>query len=100
MKPPSQTWRTFIDNHATELVSIDFLTVSTATFRILFVLIVLAHDRRRVVHFNVTDHPTSGWTAQQMIEAFADGESPRFLIRDRDGVYGFFFPGAVEGHGY
>jgi putative transposase len=55
------------------------------------VLIVLAHNRRRVVHFNVKDHPTSGWTAQQMIEAFADGESPRFLIRDRDGVYGFLF---------
>jgi putative transposase len=67
-KPPSQTWRTFLDNHFRELVSIDFLTVSTATFRVLYVLVVLAHDRRRVVHFNVTAHPTAAWTAQQALE--------------------------------
>jgi putative transposase len=58
-KPPSQTWRTFLDNHVKDLVSIDFFVVPTATFRILFVLIVLAHDRRRIVHFNVTEHPTA-----------------------------------------
>src|SRR5262249_53557787 len=68
-RPPSQTWRTFLDNHVKELISIDFLTVPTATFRVLFVLVVLAHHRRRVVHFNVTEHPTAVWTAQQIIEA-------------------------------
>ena len=89
--PPSQTWRAFLDNHIGESVSIDFFTVPTATFRVLFVLIVLAHDRRRIVHFNVTDHPTAEWTAQQMVDAIGDGKSPRYLIRDRDGVYGLAF---------
>jgi len=87
-KPPSQTWRAFLDNHVDELVSIDFFTVPTATFRVVFVLIVLAHDRRRIVHFNVTEHPTTEWTSQQMMEAFCDGELLRFLIRDCDAVYG------------
>jgi hypothetical protein len=59
-RPPSQTWKTFLDNH--DLVSVDFFTVPTATFRIFFVLVVLAHRRRRVVHFNVTEHPTAAWT--------------------------------------
>jgi putative transposase len=71
-KPPSQTWRTFLDNYFRELVSIDFLTVPTATFRVLYVFIMLAHDRRRVLHFNVTEHPTAAWTAQQIIETFPD----------------------------
>ncbi len=95
-KPPSQNWRAFLDNHVRELVSIDFLTVPTATFRVLFVLIVLAHDRRRIVHFNVTEHPTAEWTAQQIVEAFGDRESPRFLIRDRDAVYGLTFRARVK----
>jgi putative transposase len=83
-KPPSQTWRAFLNNHIREMVSIDFLTVPTATFRVLYVLVVLAHDRRRVVHFNVTEHPTAAWTAQQMIEAFPEDTARRFLLRDRD----------------
>ena len=95
-KPPSQNWRAFLDNHIGELVSIDFFTVPTATFRILSVLIVLAHDRRRIVHFNVTDHPTAEWTAQQMVEAIGDGESPRYLIRDRDGLYRLTFRDRVK----
>ena len=95
-KPPSQTWRTFLDNHVGDLVSIDFFTVPTATFRVLFVLVVLAHDRRRIVHFNVTDHPTAEWTGQQMVEAFCDGKSPRYLMRDRDGVYGLAFRDRVK----
>ena len=90
-KPPSQSWRTFLDNHVGELVSIDFLTVPTATFRVLFVLIVLAHDRRKIVHFNVTEHPTAEWTARQLIQAFYDRKPPRYLIRDHDGVYGLLF---------
>src|SRR6516162_6139432 len=64
--PPSQTWRTFLDNHVQDLVSLDFFTVPTARLRVLFVLVVLAHHRRRVVHFNVTEHPTAQWTAQQI----------------------------------
>jgi hypothetical protein len=64
LTPPSQTWRTFLANHVRDLVSIDFFTVPTAGLRVLFVLVVLAHHRRRVVHFNVTEHPTAGWTAQ------------------------------------
>jgi transposase InsO family protein len=86
-KPPSQTWRTFLDNHATDLVSIDFFTVPTVTFRILYVFLVLRHERRQVVHFNITEHPAGQWTAQQMVEAFPWDEAPRYLLRDRDKVY-------------
>jgi hypothetical protein len=69
-RPPSQTWRTFMKNHAKQLVSIDFFTVPTIRFQILYVFLVLAHDRRRIVHFNVTAHPTAEWTGQQLREAF------------------------------
>jgi len=68
--PPSQTWRTFLDHHVGSLVSVDFFTVPTVMFKVLFVFVVLAHDRRRVVHINVTDAPTAEWTAQQLVEAF------------------------------
>jgi putative transposase len=98
-KPPSQTWRTFLDNHLLDLVSIDFMVVPTATFRILFVLIVLAHHRRRVVHFNVTEPPTALWTAEQIVQAFPDGTEPRYLLRDRDGVYGKDFRERVKAMG-
>ncbi len=77
---PSQTWRTFLDNHVRDLVSIDFFTVPTARLRVLFVFIVLSYERRRVVHFNVTEHPTAAWTAQQIVEAF-----PEDLTRVRGG---------------
>ena len=87
-KPPSQTWRTFLDNHVAQLASVDFFTVHTVWFEILFVFIVLAHDRRRVVHFNVTAHPAAEWTAQQMLEAFPFDTAPRYLLRDRDRIYG------------
>jgi putative transposase len=63
-KPPSQTWRTFLANHVHNLVSVDFFTVPTVSFRVFFVFIVLAHDRRRVIHFNVTEQPTAAWTAR------------------------------------
>src|SRR5262249_20858811 len=98
-KAPSQTWRTFLDNHLKELVSIDFFTVPTATFRVLFVLVVLAHDCRRVMHFNVTEHPTAAWTAQQIIEAFPDETAPRFLLRDRDQIFGEEFRLLITGMG-
>ena len=90
-KPPSQTWRAFLDNHIRDIVAVDFFTVPTATFRILFCFIVLRHDRRVVVHFNITANPTAGWTAQQVVEAFPEEATPRFLIRDRDSIYGEFF---------
>jgi transposase InsO family protein len=98
-KPPSQTWRTFLENHLGSMASIDFLTVPTATFRVLYVFLVLSHDRRRVVHWNVTSHPGAQWTAQQIIEAFPDDTTPRYMIRDRDGIYGERFLGRVEGMG-
>jgi putative transposase len=87
-RPPSQAWRTFLKNHAPDLIALDFFTVPTATFRVLFVLVVLTHSRRRLVHFNVTEHPTAEWTARQLLEACALEEGPRYLIRDRDQVYG------------
>jgi putative transposase len=83
---PSQTWRTFLANHARDMVSLDFFTVPTAGLRVLFVLVVLAHHRRRVVHFNVTEHPTAYWTAQQIVEAFPNDTAPSYLLRDRDRV--------------
>ena len=90
-KPPSQTWQTFLGNHVSQLVSVDFFTVSTISFRALYVFIVLAHDRRRILHFNVTAHPTAVWTAQQIVEAFPFDSTPSYLLRDRDGIYGYEF---------
>jgi hypothetical protein len=84
-QPPSQTWRTFLDNHLKNLVSVDFFTVPTIRFQVLYVFLMLAHDRRRVVHFNVTAHPTAEWTAQQLREAFPFDEILRYLLRDRRG---------------
>jgi hypothetical protein len=86
-KPPSQTWRTFLENHAQQLVSIDFFTVPTIRFQVLYVFLVLAHDRRRILHFNVTAHPTPEWTGQQLREAFPFAQVPRYLLRDRDAIF-------------
>src|SRR5262249_4723309 len=83
-RPPSQTWRTFLANHVHQIVAADFFVVPTARCRLLFVLVILAHDRRRVVHTAVTAHPTAAWTAQQFREAFPWDHTPRYLIRDRD----------------
>ena len=85
-KPPSPTWRTFLDNHVPDIAACDFFTIPTVTFRVLYVFIVLRHDRRQVVHFNVTTNPHAAWTAQQIVDALPYEESPRFLIRDRDGM--------------
>src|SRR5256712_12120154 len=87
-RPRSQAWRTFLKNHPAELIALDFFTVPTATFRVLFVLVMLTHSRRRLVHFNVTEHPTAEWAARQLLEACALEEAPRHLVRDRDQVYG------------
>jgi len=98
-KPPSQTWRTFLANHVHDLVSVDFFTVPTVTFRVLFGFIVLSHHRPRVIHFNVTEQPTAAWTAQQIVEAFPWDTAPRHLLRDRDGIYGDYFQRRVDGMG-
>ncbi len=98
-KPPSQTWRSFLDNHVKDLVSVDFFTLPTATFRVQFVFIVFRHDRRRIVHFNVADHPSAEWTAQQMVEAFPWDSAPRYLLRDRDRIHGRYFNRRVAGFG-
>jgi putative transposase len=82
--PPSQTWRTFLANHRQQNAAADFFVVPTATYRLLFVLMILAHERRRVVHVAVTDHPTAAWTAQQLREAFPWDDAPRYLLHDRD----------------
>ena len=87
-RPPSQTWKTFLHNHIGHVVSMDFFTVPTITMKVLFVFLVLEHRRREVLHFNVTEHPSAAWTSQQIVEAFADQNAPRYLLRDRDGVYG------------
>src|SRR5436309_362892 len=81
------------------LVSMDFFTVPALAGRVLFVLVLLTHQRRRVIHVNITEHPTAAWTAQQMIEAFPDDTAPRWLLRDRDAIYGDVFRCRVAGMG-
>jgi putative transposase len=98
-KPPSQTWRTFLENHAKQLVSIDFFTVPTISFHVLYVFLVLAQDRRGILHFNVTTHPTAEWTGQQLREAFPFDQFPRYLLRDRDAIFGDDFRAQVRGLG-
>ena len=98
-KPPSQTWRTFLENHISQLVSIDFFTVPTIRFQILYVFLVMAHDRRRIVHFNVTSHPTAEWTGQQLRNAFLFEQFPRYLLRDRDAIFGQDFRDQVRNMG-
>ena len=98
-KPPSQTWRTFLNTHAKQLVSTDFFVVPTLTFRVLYVFVVLAHQRRRLLHFNVTSHPSSEWAAQQIVEALPWDSVPRYLLRDRDAIYGESFRTRVRGMG-
>ncbi len=90
-KPPSQNWRRFLTSHAKDIVSIDVFTVPTSTCRVLFVFLILSHDRRWVVYFNVTATPSAAWTGQQIIEAFPLDTTPRYLLRDRDGIYGHGF---------
>ncbi len=98
-RPPSQTWRTFLDNHVKSMVSVDFFTVPTFRFQILYVFLVLAHDRRRILHFGVTAHPTAEWAAQQLREAFPWDSAPRYLLRDRDQIFGKAFVDQVKAMG-
>jgi transposase InsO family protein len=98
-KPPSQTWRTFLENHVQQLVSTDFFTVPTIRFQVLYVFLVLAHDRRRILHFNVTAHPTADWTGQHLREAFPFDQLPHYLLRDRDAIFGNAFRRQVRDMG-
>ena len=98
-KPPSPTWKTFLANHAKEIAAIDFFVAPTATFRLLYCFVVLSIDRRRVVHFNVTGNPSAAWTAQQIVDAFPFDSALRFLMRDRDGIYGEVFQKHVRNLG-
>jgi transposase InsO family protein len=98
-KDPSPTWRSFLHNHMHCLTAIDMFVVVTATFRLLYALIVLGHDRRKVIHFDVTEHPTQDWLARQMTEAFPWDTAPRYLLRDRDASYGQTFRDRVEAMG-
>jgi transposase InsO family protein len=98
-KPPSQSWRSFLRNHTQDLVSIDFFVVPTATFRILYVFLVLEHDRRRIVHFSVNEGPSPQWTGQQLVNAFPYDSAPKYLIRDRDKIYGAAFVRCVHAMG-
>jgi putative transposase len=86
-RPPSQTWRTFLTNHAGQIVAVDLFVVPTITFRLLFVLVILGHDRRRIVDLAVTDHPTTAWIAQRLRHAFPEDQAPRYLVHDRDGAF-------------
>jgi transposase InsO family protein len=98
-KPPSQTWRTFLANHIPDIAAIDFFTVPTLTFGVLYGFLVLRHEQRQVVHFNVTQHPTAQWTAQQIVDAFPFDEAPRYLLRDRDTIDGAYFQQRVKNMG-
>jgi transposase InsO family protein len=102
LPPPAgsrQRWATFLRNHLQETLAIDFAVVPTATFGIVYVFFVLSLERRRVLHFNVTQHPTAEWTAQQVIEACPFDLPGRFLIRDNDKIYGTKFRDRVDGLG-
>jgi transposase InsO family protein len=85
---PSQTWKTFLDNHSAGIVAMDFLIVPTTGFKLLFVLVILRHQCRRLISLTVTTNPTAEWIARQITDAFPWNEAPDYLIRDRDGAYG------------
>jgi transposase InsO family protein len=96
---PSQSWRTFLQNHAGVIAAMDFFVVPTVSFRLLYVLVVMTHERRKVIHFNITEAPTAEWTAQQVVNAFPYYTAPQYLLRDRDSIYGSVFVQRVEGMG-
>jgi putative transposase len=94
---PSQTWKTFLANNAKQIAAVDFGAVPTITFRNLYCFVVLLLDRRQVIHFNVTARPIAVWTAQHIVEAFPEDTAPRYLLRDRDQIYGEEFRRRVAG---
>ncbi len=96
---PSQNWRTFLRNHAEGIAAIDMFVVASASFRLLYVTVILAHERRRIIHTAVTEHPTAAWLSGQVTEAFPWDTAPLYLLRDRDGSYGTYFCSRVEAMG-
>jgi len=96
---PSSTWRTFLEAHIRDIVAVDFFVVPTLTFHLLFGFLILRHNRRELVHVNVTDHPTAAWAAQQLVESFPEETAPKYLLRDRDAIYGAAFARRVKGLG-
>ncbi len=99
LRSPSQSWRSFLENHRTDIAAMDFFIVPTATFRVLYVLLIMSHDRRRIIHFNVTTSPSAHWTARQVVEAFPYETQPRFLLHDRDSIFGSSFARRVGSMG-
>ncbi len=97
--PPSPTWRTFLRNQIDGIAAIDMFVVVTATFRLLYVSVILSHARRKIVHLNVTQHPTAGWLSRQITEAFPWDTAPRYLLRDRDASYGQCFQERAQAMG-
>jgi hypothetical protein len=96
---PSQNWRTFLRDHAEGIAAIDMFVVASASFRLLYVMIILGHARRKIVRTAVTEHPTAAWLSRQVTEAFPWDTAPRYLLRDRDASYGSDFRGRVEAMG-
>jgi len=90
-KPPSQSWKNFLKNHASKIAAIDFFTVITINFKILYVFVAIEHGHRRILHFNVASKPGSFWAAQQLRETFGWDSSAKYVIRDNDGIYGDVF---------
>ena len=93
---PARRWLAFLSNHREAIAAMDFFTVPTITFSVLYCFFIISHDRRCVLHFNVTPYPSSMWIVQQLREAFPDQSAPRFLIFDRDAKYGLEVPTAVR----
>jgi transposase InsO family protein len=93
---PAKRWLAFLRNHKEAIAAMDFFTVPTVTFSVLYCFFIISHDRRRILHFNVTKHPTSLWIVQQLREAFPFDSAPKFLIFDRDTKYGLQAPAAVR----
>src|SRR5216683_314954 len=96
---PSPTWRTFLRNHAEGIAAIDMFVAASASFRLLYVTVILAHERRRIIHTAVTEHPTAAWLSRQVTEALPWDTAPRYLLRDRDGSYGAYFCNRVQAMG-
>jgi transposase InsO family protein len=93
---PSPSWRSFLRNHAEGIAAIDMFLVASASFRLLYVMIILAHDRRKIMRTAVTEHPTEAWLSRQVTEAFPWDTAPRYLLRDRDASYGAYFRKRIE----
>jgi hypothetical protein len=98
-RPPSQTWKTFLHNHIGEVVAVDFFTVPTIRLRVLFVFLVIEHQRRKILHFGITERPTAEWAAQQVVEAFAECDAKHYMIHDRDSIYGSEFRSRIQALG-